>query len=339
MSISRSMKMVIGAALISMLPISQASAETLQFQAAWGSGSTMVPMLIEWAGDVSTMTNNRIEIDILPSNAVFAPKDAVESVGVGVIPGFISSLEYFAGKDPAFGLIGNMVTAFDHPSTADKFYHEYDGLKIVNKLAHKHNIHIVGPMYGGAEAFVSSVPIRGVADFKGVKLRAPAGMAHELFTALGAAPVNLPGSEVYTSLEHGVIDAADFASLSMNDGFGMHKFAKYPIYPGIHAMATNVVAMNKDKWDSLPIDLQKTLEYAVRVLAIQMWNKIDTMDMEVAKKLAADKSVEVVDWPESERTKLRGIAQGIWKKAASKNAISKEYYDAAVAYLKAEGKL
>ncbi len=43
-----------------------------------------------------------------------------------------------------------------------------------------------------------------------------------------------PGAEVYPALERRVIDAIEWARLSIDKSIGFHKFATYPIRPGIH---------------------------------------------------------------------------------------------------------
>ncbi|MFA0544574.1 TRAP transporter substrate-binding protein DctP, partial [Vibrio sp. 10N.222.52.B7] len=77
----------------------------------------------------------------------------------------------------------------------------------------------------GVESFISKKPIDGVADLKGLKLRAPEGLVQQVFAAAGATPVNLPGSEVFTGLSKGVIDAADYTVFSTNQKAGMNDIA------------------------------------------------------------------------------------------------------------------
>jgi len=64
------------------------------------------------------------------------------------------------------------------------------------------------------------VPLDGVDDLKGLKMRAPEGPIANVFAAFGAAPVNLPSSEVYTSIDKGVVDAADYSVFSVNQAQG-----------------------------------------------------------------------------------------------------------------------
>ena len=74
------------------------------------------------------------------------------------------------------------------------------------------NVQVVGCGAIARESFTSKVPIRGIEDLKGVKVRSPEGLAATVFERAGASPVALPSSEVCTSLDKGVIDARDFSS-------------------------------------------------------------------------------------------------------------------------------
>ena len=89
-------------------------------------------------------------------------------------------------------------------------------------------IHVLGCGPYGKEAFVSTVPIRGVADLKGLKIRSPEGLAADVFRRAGAAPSSIPFSEVYTSLEKGIVDAADASVYINNHASGMHKNCEDP---------------------------------------------------------------------------------------------------------------
>src|SRR5690606_28295155 len=120
----------------------------------------------------------------------------------------------------------------------------------MNELLEPYGLHFIGATTPGLEALVSKVPIEGVDDLKGVKIRAPEGLVQEVFAAAGASPVNLPGSEVFTSLDKGVIDAADYSVYSTNQAQGLHDVAKNPVYPGFHSLPLVEVSMNKAKWDA-----------------------------------------------------------------------------------------
>jgi TRAP-type mannitol/chloroaromatic compound transport system substrate-binding protein len=262
--------------------------------------------------------------------------ETLDSVSAGILQGEFTDPSYFAGHDPAFGLIGNTVGAFGHPSEALKFLNYGGGKEIFQKLYDKYNIHLIGVVITGVEAFVSSKSLKGVSDLKGLKMRAPEGMVQKVFAAAGAAPVNLPGSEVYTSLEKGVIDAADYTLFSVNHKQGMHKIAKYPVFPGFHSMPLQVVTINKDIWNSLPKSIQTMMETAVWRLATEVYYQYEMQDLEAAAQARAE-GIHITDWSLEERAKFRNIARSQWESVTSKSPIAKAYVDALVKFLKSQG--
>ena len=184
--------------------------------------------------------------------------------------------------------------------------------------------------------FVSSKQLNGVDDLKGLKMRAPEGMVQKVFAAAGAAPVNLPGSEVYTSLEKGVIDAADYTLFSVNHKQGMHKIGKYPVFPGFHSMPLQVVTINKEIWDGLPKNIQAMMETAVWRLSTEVYYQYEMQDLAAAAAARAE-GIEISDWSLEERAKFRNIARSQWESVTKQSDIAKEYADALVKFMKSQG--
>lgn len=299
-------------------------------------GIFMYQMAEQFSGWVKDMSEGRIEITVTPTNSVVPYSEVLDAVGANILQGQFDDPSYFTGKDAAFGFIGNSVGAWSSPAEALKFIYYGGGLETAQKLYSEYNVHLIGFVMTGVESFVSSKELNGVDDLKGLKLRAPEGMVQKVFAAAGAAPVNLPGSEVYTALEKGVIDAADFSLFSVNQSQGMHDVGKYPVYPGFHSAPTLAVTLNKDIWDELPKDLQAVLETSVRRLAMDVMMQYEMQDVEsVAKAKAA--GVNVTDWSAEERAKFRKIATAQWDDVTSQSLLAKEYADKLSAFLKSQG--
>ncbi|WP_027591906.1 TRAP transporter substrate-binding protein DctP, partial [Pseudomonas sp. RL] len=106
--------------------------------------------------------------------------------------------------------------------------------------------------------------INSVDDLKGLKIRMP-GLGGEVIGSIGATPIIVPGSEVFTALQTGMIDATDWVSPYNDLASGIHKAAKYYYYPSwAEPQAAIELLINKAAWDELPADLQAILEEAAR---------------------------------------------------------------------------
>lgn len=300
------------------------------FQTSGAAGDDVYRFLQTWAGWVAEESGGRIDVQVLPADAVVQYTETLDAIGANILQGDFTDPSYFAGKDPAFSLIGNMVGAWSHPYQLFDMMKNGGGFVIFDKLLNTYNVKLLGVACTGVEAFVASVPIRKVEDLKGVKLRAPQGMVNNVFTAVGATPVNLPGSEVYTSLEKGVIDAADYTVFATNQAQGMNDVARYPIYPGFHSMPTMQVTINLDVWNSLPDDLKEVMRSTVDRFAIYMVEEHEKLD-KLAVKEAKAKGIEVISWPEEEVAKFREIAETQWPKW-SNSPVAKEWATAVSAY-------
>ena len=92
----------------------------------------------------------------------------------------------------------------------------------------------------------------------------------QVFAAAGATPVNLPGSEVFTGLSKGVIDAADYTVFSTNQKAGMNDIATHPVQPGFHSLPLIDISISQKKWDKMSPDLQEILTVSVRDFAVDM---------------------------------------------------------------------
>lgn len=303
-------------------------------QTSGAAGDDVTRFLNQYAKWVAEDTNGRINISIMPADSVVKYTETLDAVGANILQGDVTDPSYFAGKDPAFSLIGNMVGAWSDPSQLFDMMATGGGFEIFDKLLNQYNVKLLAVACTGVEAFVSKVPIRKVADLKGVKLRAPQGMVNNVFTAVGATPVNLPGSEVYTSLEKGVIDASDYTVFATNQAQGMNDIARFPIYPGFHSMPTMQMTLNLDVWNSLPEDLRKIVQknaIRFRDYMIEEHHKLD--DKAVAEAKA--KGIEVVSWPSEEVAKFREIAKTQWPKW-SKSPTAQKWSDAVAAYWKSK---
>lgn len=310
-----------------------------RFQSADPAGNPNYELQQGWTRLVSEMTEGRVEITLLPVDAVVAHNETQEAIGAGILDGHISDVSYFAGRDPAFGLVANPVGAWSDPQQMLDFMAQGGGAALMNELENPYGLYFIGATTPGLEAFVSTVPLDGVDDLMGLKMRAPEGLVQQVFAAAGAAPVNLPASEVFTSLDKKVIDAADYSVFSTNQAQGLNEIATHPIYPGFHSMPLIEISMNLNKWNALPVDLQETLRVSVAQFAQTQVATLKERDEAAVEEAKAGGVITVHDWSEDERARFRGIAVEQWAAVAARSENAQKVYDALTGYLSAEGLL
>ena len=338
-------RLLIGAAVAAAVSIAPAaSAQTvLKLQASSAAGSFSLKYVTEtWVPKLEQMTYGNLKIDIRPSKSVVPHRETPQAVAAGILQGDLNAVAYFAGRDPVFGIMGDLIAGYDTPEQKQMFFRFGGGVEILQKAYDKHfggKIHVVGAGPFAKEAFVSTTPIRTVADLKGVKLRSPEGMAAEVFRRAGATPTSIPFPELYTALEKKVVDAADASSYVNNSSLGFNKIAKFPLYPGIHSMAVIQFVINKDVWNKLGPQGQAALHTWYYATWPDLMRATDVEDRKQVEADVAANAVTIIDWAPEERAKFRKIAQGAWEDLSKQSPLAKEAYDAHVAFMKRMGLL
>ena len=307
-------------------------------QAANTSGDIAYTIAEEWANSIEALTGGRLGIRLAPVGSIVQYNETLDAVAAGVLDGHVTATVYFSGKDAGFALLGDLIAAYEHPDQMLAFMRHGGGDELLRELYAQHGVHYVGGTTTGKEAFVSKIPLRAVADFAGVKLRAPEGMAQDIFQRIGAAPVNLPAAEVFTAIERGVVDAADWSTFSMNHHLGFHQVARYPIYPGIHSMPIIDMAVHPARWEALSDDLKAIMEMAVADFARDTTRRLELRDLDDVRSARAA-GVEVIDWPASERQKLRDVAIDVWREWSERSPMAERAYAAQTAFLRRIGLL
>lgn len=310
---------------------------TFRFQSSDPAGNPNFILQQGWAKDVAERSDGKIEINLMPVESIVAHNETQDAIATGILDGHITDLSYFTGKDPAFGLMGNPVGAWSNPEQMLDFVENGGGAELLNEIMNPYGLQFIGATTPGLEALVSAKPLDGVDDLKGVKIRAPEGLVQSVFAAAGASPVNLPGSEVFTSLDKKVIDAADYTVFSTNQAQGLNDIAPHPVYPGFHSMPLVEISMNKDKWDALPEDMQQVLTQSVQDFARVQIASLAEADEAAVEEAKEGGKITIHDWSDEERAKFRSIAIGEWEKVASQSPAAQRVYDALTAYLTEKG--
>lgn len=314
----------------------QAQEYSFRFQSSDPAGNPNFVFQQGWTESLKEMSDGNVVVELLPVGTIIDYKETQDAIAAGLIDGHITDTSYFAGRDPAFGLIANPVGAWADPAQMIDFVENGGGAELMNELNNAYGLEFLGVSTPGLEAFVSKVPLDSVADLKGVKVRSPEGLIANVFAAAGANPVNLPASEVFTSLDKGVIDAADYSVFSVNQDTGLNKIAPNPVYPGFHSLPLVEVSMNKAKWDALPPEVQKMFKDSIKEFQQTQIDTLKARDLEAVKAAEAE-GIVIHNWSDEERAKFRVIAQGEWAKVAAQSPMAQKVNDALIAYLTGNG--
>lgn len=318
-----------------------AQAETLNIQTSFNAGDFSTKYLTEnWLPKITEMTEGRIEIVFTPNGSVVPAKETPEAVAAGVLDGDFTSVNYFSGREPAYAIMGDLISGYDTPEQMLGFCKDGGGEAVMQKAADSvtgGEVHVVACGPYSREALPARTPIRTFEDLAGKKIRSPEGLAAAVFSAAGASPVSIPFSEVFGALEKGIVDAADASAYVNNDATGLHDVAPYPLYPGIHSMPSMQFTINTEKWEALSAADQTALRDWWYQAMFAMAAEVASKDAELAARDDATDKIEVINWAQEDRDQLRDVARAEWEKFAQKSDLAKEALDANLTYMKQIG--
>ncbi len=169
--------------------------------------------------------------------------------------------------------------------------------------------------------------INSLDDIKGLKIRAP-GLAGEVMQRIGATPVQMPGGEVFTSMQTGALDAADWVGPYNDLTFGLHKVAKYYYYPGWQEPGAMLELMiNKEKWDALPEDLQAIVKSAAEAENQHIYDEFTARNAEALRQLVDEHGVQLRRLPDEVLQALEKTSQEAVEDLVAGNDQARRIYE------------
>ncbi len=233
---------------------------------------------------------------------------------------------FWKGKVPA----AQFFTSVPFGLTADEinaWVNRGGGLELWREIYAPFNIYPIPAGNTGTQMFGwFNKEINSLEDIKGLKMRIP-GIGGEVLKEAGGIPVTLPGGELFTALQTGVIDATEWVGPYNDLTFGFHQAAKYYYYPGWHEPGPMLeLLVNKDAWDSLPKHLQVIIETASKAVNQDMLDEYLAKNNQALTELVELHGVELRKLPDDVIEEFRKISDRILNDLAEEDeTIAKVY--------------
>jgi TRAP-type C4-dicarboxylate transport system substrate-binding protein len=220
-------------------------------------------MLLPWAKQVEENSGGKVAIQLYPAMTLGGrPPELISQVRDGVVDLVWTVNGYTPGLFPrteVFELPGIHTNDTKATNLALMDLYESD-LKEEYKGVEVMFLHV----HAGQGIHMRDTEVRSPADLEGKKIRIPTRTGAWVIEALGAAPVAMPVPELPTALQKGVIDGA-FIPWEIIPPLKIQEQTEYQIEGADKerfGTTTFQVSMNKDRWDSLPEDVQKAFRDA-----------------------------------------------------------------------------
>lgn len=285
-----------------------------------------------FASEVARMSNDRLRIRVYGAGEMVPAMEVFDTVSRGTAEMGHSAAYYWRGKTP----VADLFTATPFVLNAQQmnaWLHFGGGLELWREAYESFNlIPFAAGNTGVQMAGWFNREINSLADLRGLKMRIP-GLGGEVLSRLGVETVNLPGGELYTSMQTGVIDALEWVGPYNDQAFGFHQVARYLYYPGWQEpSAAMEIIVNKKAFESLPPDLQAIVEVAARATNQRVLDEYTARNAISLRDLVENHGVELRRLPDDVLIELRKTSDAVLDALAARNPLAQRVLDSQRAF-------
>ncbi|MEJ2127266.1 MAG: TRAP transporter substrate-binding protein [Woeseiaceae bacterium] len=282
---------------------------------------------------VEKASNGRLKIKVYGGGELVPAFEAFDAVSRGTVEMGHDASYYHKGKVAAAQFFTSVPFGMN-AAELDGWLYYGGGLELWRELYAPFNIvpfpcGNTGVQMGGW----FNREINSASDLDGLKIRIP-GLGGEVMQRAGATPVTMPGSEIFTSLQTGTIDAAEWVGAYNDIAFGLHKTASYYYYPGWQEPGAGLELMvNTEAWASLPPDLQSIVELAAQAITTDMMAEYTHGNALALQQLTEDPNVDVRPFPDDVLSVLKRHTEDIVAELSGSDPMFRKIADSYYAFI------
>jgi TRAP-type mannitol/chloroaromatic compound transport system substrate-binding protein len=278
-----------------------------------------------FANAVKAMSGGKFEVSVHAAGEIMPAFGVVDGVQQGSIEMAHTAPYYFFGKDETFafgcaipfGLNSRQMTAWQY---------EGNGLKLMREFYAKYNIvSFPGGNTGCQMGGWYRKEIKSLKDIKGMKMRI-GGFGGKVLEKIGGVPQNIPAGEIYSSLEKGTIDAAEWVGPYDDQKLGFNKVAPYYYYPGWWEGGPQLdFFINNKAFDSLSAENKAIVQAAASHAHVTMQARYDVKNP-VALKQLVGAGTKLRPFPNDVMNAAYKAAMAFYDELSEKNENWKKVY-------------
>ncbi len=317
--------------------VSAQGATSMRWQSTWPAKDIFHEYALDFAKKVNDMTGGDLKIEVLPAGAVVPAFGLLDAVSKGTLDGGHGVLVYHYGKQNALALWGSG-PGYAMDANMLLAWHKYGGGKeLLAKLYASIGANVVsfpyGPMPTQPLGWFKK-PVTKAEDLQGVKFRT-VGISIDVFSGMGAAVNALPGGEIVSAMDRGLLDAAEFNNATSDRLLGFADVSKVCMLQSYHQNAEQFEIMfNKTKYDALPEKMRAIIAVATEAAGQDMaWKAIDRYSKDYEELQTKDK-VKFYKTPDSILQKQLEIYDQVVEKKSAENPLFKEIVESQMTFAK-----
>ena len=237
---------------------------------------------------VGQLTGGKFQISTHAAGEIVPPLQVLDAVEKGTIECGHTAPYYFIGKDPAWA-IGTCVPFGLNSRQYNAWWVHGGGEKLFNDFTRESGVvNLLAGNTGSQMAGWFKKEIKSPADLKGLKFRT-GGMGGQVLTKLGVVTQQLPAGEIYSALEKGTIDAAEWIGPYDDLKLGLHKVASNYYFPAWWEGSTQFsLYINDKQWNSLSKEYQAIVTQAASDAHVGCQARYDSRNPNALKQLVAE---------------------------------------------------
>ncbi len=287
----------------------------------------------QFAQRVKRMSAGRLTIKVYGDGQFVPAMEVFDAVSRGTAEMGHGAAYYWKGKTPASVFFTSVPFGLNAQEMNSWLYYG-GGMELWREVYAPFSlVPLAGGNSGVQMAGWFNREINSLADLKGLKMRIP-GIGGEVITRAGGEAVTIPGSELYTALQTGVIDATEWVGPYNDLAFGFYQIAKYYYYPGWHETGSTLeFTVNQEAWNSLPDDLQAIVEAAARAVNQDMLDEYTARNNAALVQLVDEHGVQLRRLPDEVLVELRTISQQVLEDLVANDPLARKVYQSQQAFL------
>lgn len=281
-------------------------------------------LFAQWVRELS---DGRLQIKVFGSGELIPGLECFDAVSSGTVEVGSGAAYYWAGKAPAAQFFGTVPFGMN-AQQVNAWLEGGGGIELWRELYYPFDLEpFAGGNTGTQMGGWFNKRIDSVSDLRGLKMRIP-GLGGKVLEELGGAAVLSAGSEIYTNLERGVIDATEWIGPYHDYLMGFHQIAQYYYYPGWHEPGTILeIFVNKQKLEALPPDLQAMVKIATRAVNQWVLANAEAKNPEYLAKIRQDENVEVLPFPDEVLEAFRTATNEVIESMCSMDPMVRKVWD------------
>ncbi|RVT53845.1 TRAP transporter substrate-binding protein [Rubrivivax albus] len=274
---------------------------------------------------VTAATGGKFQITVAAAGELMPAFGVVDGVQAATVEMAHTAPYYFFGKNEAFAL-GCAIPFGMNQRQFTAWYLQGNGGTLMREFYAGYNIvNFLGGNTGAQMGGWWRREIKSLADVKGAKFRI-GGFGGKIFEAIGGVPQNIPGGEIYQSLEKGTIDAAEWVGPYDDEKLGFYKVAPFYAYPGWWEGGPQLdFFVNKAAYDKLPGEYKAILESACVTAGTNMMAKYDARNPAALKRLVGG-GAKLFRFPKDMMDAAFKAGMDIYSDLSNKNPAWKKIY-------------